>query len=46
MLIQIQTTREGRKNGDVTTEQRIHTNGADEAALVCLERKNASGACT
>ena len=45
MLIQIQTTREERKNGDVT-EQGIHTDGADEAALVCLERKNASGACT
>lgn len=45
MLIQIQTTHEERKNGDVT-EQGIHTDGADEAALVCLERKNASGACT
>ena len=43
MLIQIQTTREERKNGDVT-EQGIHTDGADEAALVCLERKNVSGA--
>ncbi len=38
--------RRTRKNGDVTTEQRIRTNDADEAALVCLERKNDSGACT
>ena len=45
MLIQIQTTREERKKGDVT-EQGIHTDGADEAALVCLERKNVSGACS
>ncbi len=45
MLVQVQTTREKRANGDVT-EQGIHTDGAEEAAIVCLQRKNVSGACT
>ena len=45
MLVQIQTTSEERENGDVT-EQGIHTDGAEEAAIVCLERKNVLGACT
>ena len=39
VLAQLQTTTEWATNGDVT-EQGIHTDGADVAMIVCLERKN------